>query len=514
MAGVSPRMLWTLIGSLVLILSALATMAVYGSLPHVPSRVAIGDWVVGGMPAAELERQLHEKVERLMNQTISLTIKPGGNGEPGAAADFTLKQLGLVVGEQQMVEQLRPIREGSAFRKAVYKWRIRGQQWSLERGFNEETLKASLQKAFPQVYARLPANAQRIIHAEDTIGYAPDVRVERLDEAALVSALEAILPSWGSPRWAGDDLCGPAGEGGGTGANSGASGQKTPSLPAPLKIIEPQLTVQMLQAQGIVRKISEFSTFYPPSPSSSISSEGRVHNVQSTAASIQDVLLKPGDVFDYAPYVEKTEKTCGYKEAPVIINGKLVPGIGGGICQVSSTLYNAVLRAGLEIVERRNHSLPVSYVPLGQDATFASGYINFKFRNNTQHYLLIRTATDARGMSVKLFGQTPPDITYEVESKTVQTLQPPAKYVLNPALPAGKKEVISKGKPGYIVETYRIKKQNGVVVSTEKISRDTYSAQPTIIASNNNTGSIDRTAPGPGNTAPLIEDGIRGPNFR
>lgn len=515
MASFSPRMLWALIGSLVMTLSAAATIAVYGSLSYIPSRVTVGDWIVGGLPTAELERQMHEKVLRLMDQTVKLSIKSGGNGEPGATAEFTLEQLGLEVNEQRIIERLRPINEGSPFRKAVYKWSVRGQSWKLERGFSEEKLKATLQKAFPQVYSRQPANAQRVIHPDETIGYVPEVRVERLDEAALKSELETILPSWGSSRWAGDDLCGPAaGEGAGTGAGSATPGTKTPSLQAPMKVVEPQQTVQMLQVQGVIRKISDFSTFYPPSPSSALSSEGRVHNVRSTAASIQDVLLKPGDVFDYAPYVEQTEKTCGYKEAPVIINGKLVPGVGGGICQVSSTLYNAVLRAGLEIVERRNHSLPVSYVPLGQDATFASGYINFKFRNNTEHYLLIRTATDDRGMSVKLFGQTPPDITYEVESKTVETLQPPAKYVLNPSLPNGKKEVLSKGKPGYIVETYRIKKQNGAVISTEKISRDTYSAQPTIIASNNNANGIDRTPPSPGHTAPLIEDGIRGPNFR
>ena len=103
--------------------------------------------------------------------------------------------------------------------------------------------------------------------------------------------------------------------------------------------------------------------------------------------------MAPGETFDYSKIIAQTEAKFGYKEAPVILNGNLVPGIGGGICQVSTTLYNAVLRSGLEIVERRNHSLPVSYVTLGQDATFANGYINFKFRNNTDAYLWIRTIT-------------------------------------------------------------------------------------------------------------------------
>ncbi|MDF2961211.1 MAG: VanW family protein, partial [Paenibacillus sp.] len=201
---------------------------------------------------------------------------------------------------------------------------------------------------------------------------------------------------------------------------------------------------------------------------------------------------------------------------PVILNGKLVPGIGGGICQVSSTLYNAVLRAGLHIVERRNHSLPVSYVPLGQDATFASGYINFKFRNSTDHHLLIRTATDDQKITVKLFGQIPSDLTYTIESKTIETLPIPIKYVVNPTLPNGKQQKINEGKPGYIVETFRYKIKNGVTISQERISRDTYSAQPTVIARNENGIPEGEAAPAPSRQpqAPLIEDGIKGPVFR
>ncbi|MDT2192592.1 VanW family protein [Paenibacillus larvae] len=254
--------------------------------------------------------------------------------------------------------------------------------------------------------------------------------------------------------------------------------QKPIHIRLPVYDKQPETTIATLKNQGIERKIMEYSTTFNDQ------AEGRLHNVRSTASVLNEQLLKPGEVFDYAKMIELAEKQYGFKEAPVIVNGKLVPGVGGGICQVSTTLYNAILRTGLEVVERRNHSLPISYAPLGQDATFSSGHINFKFRNNTGSHLLIITQTSTNGLTVKLFGKIPPNISYDIISKTVETLPPTIKYVHNPALKDGQQKTIQSGRPGYIVETYRYKKQDGKVIATEKISRDRYSPQPTIISSN------------------------------
>lgn len=505
MAKRNSRFLWMLTGTLMLALTVFMTVLIYGLLPRTPERMSIGDWVIGGLTASELQQQLAEKKTRLLEQKVRLMIKKDGSE---ISAERTLGDWGLEVNEQEVLDQLQPLSQGSPFQRAAFRWRVREASWTLSPHISADKLLSALKQAFPQVYSRMPVNAQRIVQQDDTISYVPEVRVERIDEGKLLNLLEGTLPTWGSPRWLQSNLL-----------EDTAQGKNQTSisiLAVPLNVAEPSVTVQHLQAQGIVRKIGEFTTSYPPTASSSLSSAGRVHNVCSTAASIQDVLLKPGDVFDYAPYIEQTEKQFGFKEAPVIVNGKLVPGIGGGICQVSSTLYNAVLRAGLAIVERKNHSLPVSYVPLGQDATFANGYINFKFRNSTKHYILIRTYADDRSLTVKLFGQTPPEFTYDIESKTVETLPVPVKYVVNQALPKGKQEILIKGKPGYVVETYRYKKQNGAIVSTEKMSRDTYSAQPTVIASNSGSGNTDHPNPPSGREAPkpLIEDGIKGPNLR
>ncbi|TDF93593.1 hypothetical protein E1757_26415 [Paenibacillus piri] len=487
----------------------------------------IDRWKVGGLSVTELERQLTHKKELLLLQTVRLvSTRPEAAVPP---ADWTLEQLGLDVQIQAVVDKLQPLRAGSPFQRAMYRWKLRDEHWALAFEFDPAKLQATLKRGFPDLYNKQPIDAQRIIGPNDTVSYVPESAVLRIDEADLLQKLRNVVPTLDNVAWTAglqEKSGSPQSEAKEAGhasrpktvpaaetkpdAVQAAAGVPRIVIPIGFNKQEPGVTVRMLQAQGIERKISEFSTVFPPN------GEGRLYNIRSTASSIHDQLLKPGDVFDYAPYIAATEAKFGFREAPVILNGKLVPGIGGGICQVSSTLYNAVLRAGLEIVERRNHSLPVSYVPMGQDATFASGYINFKFRNTTGGYLLIRTATDDQKLTVKLFGQIPAELTYTIESQTVETLPIPFKYVVNQTLKNGKQQKISEGKPGYIVETYRTKLQNGVPISRERISRDTYSAQPTVIARNRNgiPPGQDIQPPSPQPQTPLLEDGVKGPLFR
>jgi vancomycin resistance protein YoaR len=190
----------------------------------------------------------------------------------------------------------------------------------------------------------------------------------------------------------------------------------------------------------------------------------------------------PGEIFEYGKIVAKAEAEYGYKEAPVILKGKLTPGIGGGICQVSSTLYNAALLAGLDIVERRNHSLVVSYLPKGLDATFADGYVNFKFRNSTGKQLLIRTVVQDKTVTVKLFGSMPDDVSYRTETEQLKVNQPKTVYVADAKLAVGAQQVQQKGEPGYVVEAYLVKLVDGEFAERKKLSKDTYRTQDTLIA--------------------------------
>lgn len=273
------------------------------------------------------------------------------------------------------------------------------------------------------------------------------------------------------------------------------------TLEVPLAVQEPAVTLRALKDQGIERKITQFST------SLGTSGPGRSFNVEAAAKAVNGTMLPPGAVFDYGKAIEKAQVEYGFREAPVIVNGKLQPGTGGGICQVSSTLYNAALRSGLEIVERRNHSLPVSYLPKGQDATFAQGYINFRFRNNTGKYLIIKAAVQGRTLTVKLFGTFPKNVSYSVHSQTVEVLPPTDKYVGDSSLPPGGTRVLQNGKTGYVVETYITRYEDGKAVEKTKLSRDVYPAQKRVIAINR--GGMSRSTLPESPKKQLVEDGVR-----
>ncbi|WP_176444841.1 VanW family protein [Paenibacillus herberti] len=259
------------------------------------------------------------------------------------------------------------------------------------------------------------------------------------------------------------------------------------------RAVPPKVTLASLKAEGVERLIASFTTDYRTS------SQGRAFNVSETARTLNGWMMKPGEVFDYGEIIRITEHETGYREAPVILNGQFTRGVGGGICQVSSTLYNVALRAGLEIVERRNHSLPVSYLPKGQDATFAEGSINFRFRNTSGKHLFIRTYSGNGQLTIKLFGTMPKEVRYSIVSRTVRTLQAPIQLRRSSGLAPGQQIVLKQGRTGYVVETYRIRYVHGNEESRTRISRDTYKPKPSIIMEGPASAPLSPSpAPGPG----------------
>lgn len=150
------------------------------------------------------------------------------------------------------------------------------------------------------------------------------------------------------------------------------------------KLIKDSPKISIDDLKLINHKVSTYTTTY-------VSGNSRGSNVENAANKIDDLLLMPGEEFSYENAIGPVIASNGYKYAPVISNGKLVDGIGGGVCQVSSTLYNTQLNAGIIPTERRNHSKAVNYVPRGLDATLASGIIDYKFKNTYEYPLVINT---------------------------------------------------------------------------------------------------------------------------
>ena len=143
--------------------------------------------------------------------------------------------------------------------------------------------------------------------------------------------------------------------------------------------LEPEITVDIYR--DITERRGSFGTGY--------GNGGRAENIRLAASFIHNYLLAPGEIFSFNKVTGHNNPGKGYRPAPIIVGDSVIQGYGGGVCQVSSTLYNAVLFSDLEIVERFPHSRPIGYLPIGRDAT-VSGHLDFKFRNNTNKYILIK----------------------------------------------------------------------------------------------------------------------------
>jgi vancomycin resistance protein YoaR len=215
--------------------------------------------------------------------------------------------------------------------------------------------------------------------------------------------------------------------------------------------------------------IASYTTYFDPWD------RNRTQNVLIAAKSINGVLVRTGEVFSFNDTVGLRLAKYGFKEAPVYINGMLVPDWGGGVCQVSSTLYNAVLLADLNIEERTPHFHPPGYVPIGQDATVADNQLDFKFKNDLPENIYIISEIANNKLVVNIYGKTtdnPPEI--NIVSTDKKVLEPTTLVKQDPNLELGKEIVEVEGQKGFVVSTYRIKQVNGKTVKNEFLATDEF----------------------------------------
>jgi vancomycin resistance protein YoaR len=244
-------------------------------------------------------------------------------------------------------------------------------------------------------------------------------------------------------------------------------------LKIPVKEWQADRTKEDLASMEIKVKVAEYSTKFNKTL------KGRTENIKIAAEKINGYVLSPEEVFSFNKTVGERTEERGYKEAPVFIDNETVPDIGGGVCQVSSTLYNLALLTDLEIIERMNHSLPVSYVPLGRDATVNYDTIDLKIKNNSSGYLLLITEVMEDSIKTMFFGRKEIDTSIELFSETVKTIPPPVILKKDFNLPKGEVR-IKEGTPGYVVNLWK-KHINGENESRVLISRDTYNPTPTFL---------------------------------
>lgn len=238
-------------------------------------------------------------------------------------------------------------------------------------------------------------------------------------------------------------------------------------IEAPLEIVKPEITAEKLSA--INSQVSSFSTNF------STSIANRINNIDLATKAINGTILMPGETFSFNETVGERTKARGFKEAGVIVGDQIESGIGGGICQVSSTLYNAILKTSIKSEERRNHSLPLSYIGKGLDATVDWGHIDYKFKNTLDVPIYIEGYTKNKNVYFNVYSnESIKKKTYAMATEITDTIQPTTKYIDDPNRNEGETEVVKKAAAGYKVKTYRKTYENGKLVNTELISSDYY----------------------------------------
>lgn len=238
----------------------------------------------------------------------------------------------------------------------------------------------------------------------------------------------------------------------------------------PLKITKANVTVSSLGSRAFPDELSVFTTRYDAGNVS------RTTNLSIACSKLNGYVIQPGEVFSYNKVLGKRSVENGYREAAIYTSNGVENGLGGGICQISSTLYNAVLMANLGIEERHNHSYTTSYSDPGRDATVAYGSLDFKFKNTRKYPVKIEAYIKSGVATIRIYGiKENPDYKVQVVAKVTSTIPCDVQRIEDPTLPAGTEKVVTKGTNGCRSVTYKnVYDQSGNLVSSTQISSDYY----------------------------------------
>jgi len=256
-----------------------------------------------------------------------------------------------------------------------------------------------------------------------------------------------------------------------------------------LSVTYPEITEEALTGKMFSDTLASYSTKYNPGE------VNRTHNMYLASSKVNGTVISPGEVFSYNGIVGERTVAKGYRNAKIFENGQVVDGLAGGICQVSTTIYNAALYSNMEIVERKNHSFPVSYAPMGQDATVVMGSIDFRFKNNTGYPIKIVSSVSGGLCTVTILGTDKNHYKIEIQNTVTGTKARPVEYENDPSLEPGVEKEKQSGSDGYTIASRRIVRKNGEIVKNEAIPSSYYIPLKKIILRNEETENPEEQLP-------------------
>ncbi|MEB5654822.1 MULTISPECIES: VanW family protein [Bacillus] len=333
---------------------------------------------------------------------------------------YTWKDLGINYKEKDIIDKIFKEQEGNAINR--YKMRKQAENGELKRDYKltpqlNTTAYESFMKDKYNETLKNPVNAELSIEGT-TVNISQSQNGEKIDKGKLTDLTKQAITSG------------------------------TSDITLPVTLLKPERSTEDIQKMGIKEVIAEYST--PMAGRNGNQS----FNVNKSANTLSGVIVAPDETFSFNGRVGVTDAAHGYKSAAVYSQGKIIQSAGGGVCQVSSTLYSAALRADLGIVSRSNHSMPVNYLPLGQDAAVADYGPDLKFKNNTGNHIYIQAFSNGGSITTRIFGTN--------TGKNVEVSS----------------QVISRTNDKITAVTYKKVTQNGEVISNGQISKSVYKSAP------------------------------------
>lgn len=407
---------------------------------------------VGGLEVNEAERLVHNQLEVWGNTPVAFVPdRTDETLEQLKDQPFTLKQLGISFQAQQADYVFQQWRDGGFWTKLHLQRELKNRKIEPDYDMNQERLVSALHDAYGALINRAPVDAQVSYENPLKPVYQKEQEGVELDPYQLMQQLEkAIQTRVFSTKTEIDAI----------------------TLRMPLVTLPSQVTVEALAERKPDALLAEYTTKITDI------GEGHYHNIEHSANVLNNWILTPGQSIRYENIAKQTADRYGLESAPIIEKGKFVQGLGGGLCQTSTTMYNAALLSGLEIVERHAHSLPVRYVPLGLDATYSHNGPDLIIRNDTDGDIVWKTSVTSEAVTIAIYGQHQPGVTYEMETRVVKEVEPETIYELKHVAKELQTQRVQSGKKGYVVETYRVKKKNGYIVAREKMRTSYYQSQP------------------------------------
>lgn len=460
-----------LVGLVILVTLSLGTIGYMfnkvGEIENVfVHNVYIEDLAVGGLTKEEVRTQLEETIkERINKYKIVLT-------HDKVSKEVSLSDLGITYNINEILEQAFQVgRDKGLFESyQIAKNGISPEQvFNLTQKIDNSKVEGVIKDCAPAFHID-PVNAtlkrvnRQFVTTKEKAGQALDIAATTEKAVTELSALNIF--------------------------KTDASKEETITIDAVIKSLAPKYTEASLKDSQTL--IASFSTNYNDA------SPNRNANLVVASNKISTMLL-PDETFKLSHFLEPFTIEAGYKNAGVIVNGKVQDGIGGGVCQVASTLYNAILLTDLDVTMRQNHSLAVSYVPLGRDATYSTNSIDFRFRNNSGHPIFVEGYCENNKVIINIYGnkafKSPYDIKFH--SQLVETIPaPPTIYKDDATLEEGKENIETTAIDGRRVKLYKLYYQNGVEVKRELVNTSYYRPRAAVIVrGTKKTGQTPQSTP-------------------